>query len=118
MTGEFLALGTDIHLLARIEGEVSWSEETWLGVGSLPAVDAILEALLLGKVRIAFAELDVGDVRIDLFILANSQSVERMVVALFGNLLALKISFIFSDGDDVFFLRYPTSAPDFRDPGC
>ena len=66
-------------------------------------MDAILETLLLGKARIAFAELDVGDVRIDLFIPAYSQAVERMIVAVGGQLLALKIGFIFSDGGDVFF---------------
>jgi hypothetical protein len=75
----------------------------WLGVWSLPAVDAILETLLIGKARIAFAELDVGDVSIDLFIPAQSQAVERMIVAVGGQLPALKIGFIFSDGGDVFF---------------
>ena len=103
MTGQFLPLRTKIYLLARIEREVSCSKETWLGVGSLPAVDAILEALLLGKAWIAFAELDVGDVGIDLFLPAYSQAVERMIVAIGGQLLALKIGFIFSEGDDVFF---------------
>jgi hypothetical protein len=52
----------------RIEREVSCSEETWLGVRSLPAVDAILETFLIDKARIAFAKLDVGDVGIDLFV--------------------------------------------------
>jgi hypothetical protein len=103
MAGQFFSLGTDIHLLARIEREVSGREETWLGVGSLPAVDAILETLLIGKTWIAFAELDVGDVGIDLFLPAYRQAVERMVVAVGSELLALKIGFIFSDGDDVFF---------------
>ncbi len=103
MTGELFALGTAIHLLARIEREVSRREEPWLDVGSLPAVDAILETLLLGKTWIAFAELDVGDVGIDLFLPAYRQAVERMVVAVGSELLALKIGFIFSDGDDVFF---------------
>ena len=32
MAGQFLALWTAIHLLARIEREVSSGEETWLGV--------------------------------------------------------------------------------------
>jgi hypothetical protein len=64
---------------------------------------------LLGKARIAFAELDIGDVGIDLFILAERQAVERMIVAIGGELFALEIGFIFSDGGDVF-LRSPPSA--------
>jgi len=68
MTGQFFSLRTTIHQFVRIEREVSCSEETGLGVRSLPAVDAILETFLIGKARIAFAELDVGDVGIDLFV--------------------------------------------------
>lgn len=66
-------------------------------------MDALLEALLIGKARIAFPELDVGDVGIDLFLPAQSQAVERMIVAVGGQLPALKIGFIFSAGGDVFF---------------
>jgi hypothetical protein len=90
-------------LFVWIEREVSCREETRLGIGSRPAVDAILETLLLGKTWIAFAELDVGNVGIDLFLPAYRQAVERMIVAVGGELLALEISFIFSDGGDVFF---------------
>ena len=103
VTGQFFALRTAIHLFARIEREVSRGEETWLGVWLLLPVDAILDALLIGKAWIAFAELDVGDVGIDLFLAAYSQAVERMIVAIGGQLLALKIGFIFTDGGDVFF---------------
>ena len=103
MTGQFFSLRTEIDLFVGIEREVSCSEETWFGVWSLSGVEAILETLLLGKTWIAFAELDVGDVGIDLFIPAHSQTVERMIVAIGGQLLALKIGFIFSDGGDVFF---------------
>jgi hypothetical protein len=53
--------------------------------------------------------LDVGDVRIDLFILADLQAVERVIVGIGGQLFALKIGFISSDGGDVFFTP-PTSA--------
>src|SRR6476619_7974313 len=102
MAGQFLPLRTKINLFVWIEREVSCREETGLGIGSRPAVDAILETLLLGKAWIAFAELDVGDVRIDLFLFAYRQAVERMIIAVRGQLLALKIGFIFSDGDDVF----------------
>ena len=58
---------------------------------------------MIGKAWIPFSELDVGNIGIDLFIPADSQAVERMIVAVGGQLLALKIGFIFSDGDDVFF---------------
>ena len=103
MAGQLLPLGTAIHLLGWIEREVCRREETWLSVGSLPAVDAILEEFLLGKARIAFAELEVGDVGIDLFLLADRQTLQGMIIAVGSQLLALKIGFIFSDGGDVFF---------------
>jgi hypothetical protein len=47
-------------------------------------VDAILEMLLIGKTRIACAVLDVGDVSVDLFILADLQAVERVIVGIGG----------------------------------
>jgi hypothetical protein len=103
MAGQFFSLRTTIPLFVRIEREGSCSKETCLGIGSLPAVEAILETFLIGKTRIAFSEVDVGDVGIDLFIPAHSQAVERMIVAVRGQWLALKIGFIFSDGGDVFF---------------
>ena len=106
MTGQFLALRTNIDLLARIEREVSCREETGLGVGSLPAVEALLEASLLGKVRIAFAKLDVGDVGIEPCIFAHNQRIIRMIVAVGGQLLALKIGFLVSEGGDVFFCAF------------
>ena len=103
MAGQFLPMRTSIHLFVWIEREVSCREEPWLGVWTLPAVDAILETLLIGKARIACAVLDVGDVGIDLFILADLQAVERVIVGIGGQLPVLKIGFIFSDGGDVFF---------------
>jgi hypothetical protein len=106
MASQFFSLRTKINLFFWIEREVSCREETGLGVGSLPAVETILEAPLLGKARIAFAELDVGDVRIDLFFPAYRQAVEGMIIAVRGQLLALKIGFIFSDGGDVFFAPF------------
>ena len=110
MAGQVLPLRTSIHLFVWIEREVSCREEPWLGVWTLPVVEAILETLLIGKARIACAVLDVGNVSIDLFILADLQAVERVIVGIGGQLPALKIGFIFSDGGDVFFLRPPTSA--------
>jgi hypothetical protein len=75
MAGQFFSLGTEINLFDWIEREVRSGEETWLGDGSLPGMDAILEALLIGKARIAFTELDVGDISIELFMLAQGQAV-------------------------------------------
>jgi len=106
MAGQFFSVGTPIHLFVWIEREVCCGEEPWLGVWT---VDALLETLLLGKARIACAVLDVGDVGIDLFILADLQAIERVIVGIGGELLALQIGIIFSDGDGVF-LRYPTWA--------
>jgi len=103
MTGQFFSLRTAIHLFVWIEREVSCREEPWLGVRPLPAMNAILEALLIGEARIACAVLDVGDVGIDLFILADLQTIERVIVGIGGQLFALKPAFIFSDGGDVFF---------------
>ena len=103
MAGQFLPLRTSIHLFVWIEREVRNSEETRLGVWTLPAVDAVLETFLLGEAGIACAVLDVGDVSIDLFILADLQAVERVIVGISGQLFALKPGLTFSDGDGVFF---------------
>ena len=104
MAGQFLPLRTAIHLFVRIEREVSCREEPWLGTRSLPAAEgAILETLLINKTRIACAVVDVGDVGIELFILADLQAVERVIVGIGGQLFALKPAFTFSDGDGVFF---------------
>jgi hypothetical protein len=70
MAGQFIPVRTEKNLFDWIEREVRRGEEPGLGNWSLPAVDTLLEALLIGKARIAFTELDVGDVGIDVFILA------------------------------------------------
>jgi hypothetical protein len=54
-------------------------------------VDAILEALLLCKALISFSELDVWDVRVDLFVLAREQAVIGMIVAVGGEFFSLEI---------------------------
>ncbi len=103
MAGQFFPLRTEINLFTRIEREVRSSEETWLGGWSLPALNALLEALLIGKVRIAFTKLNVGDISSDLFIPAQSQTVERMIVAVCGELFSLKIGFVLVDGNEILF---------------
>jgi len=47
--------------------------------------------------------IDLGLHRVDLFIPAHIQAVERVIVWIGSELLALKTGFIFSDGGDVFF---------------
>ena len=76
VAGQFFSLRTEIDLLAFIIRKIIGGEETGLGVRSLPVVDAILETLVLGKARIAFAELDIGNVGVSLFIFANRQTIE------------------------------------------
>ena len=66
-------------------------------------MNAILETLLLCKVRIPFAELDVGDVGVDLFIPADRQAVERMIVAIGGQLFPLEVSLGFANRLKVLF---------------
>ena len=110
MAGQFFSVRAEINPFGQIKQKVGSSEAARLDIRSLPAEGAILETLLIGEARIACAVLDVGNVRIDLFILADLQAVERVIVGIGGQLFALKIVFIFSDGDGVFFLRPPTSA--------
>lgn len=76
MARKFFSLGAKTDLLAFIIQEISRSEDLWLGVRSLSAVDAILEAFVLSKARITFPKLDVRDEGIDLVILADGQTVE------------------------------------------
>jgi len=66
MTLQFFSVRTKIDALAFIIRKISGGEGTWLEVRSLPAVDAILEALLIGKAWISFSELDIWDEGIDL----------------------------------------------------
>jgi len=102
MTFQFLSVRAKIDTLAFIISKISRAERTRLGICLL----LIFETLLLGKTRIACAVLDVGDVSIDLFILADLQAVERVIVGIGGQLPALKIGFIFSDGGDIFFAPF------------
>ena len=103
MTGQFFSLRAEINLLAGVKRKIRSVERTRLRACALPAVDAILEAFLIRKVRITFAEVDVGDVGVDLFILAHIQTVERMIVAIGGELLSLKIGFILANRCQILF---------------
>ena len=101
MAGEFFSVRTKINLSGGIEREVSSAERTWLGVRTLSAMDAIFEALLIGKARVAFSELDIGDIGVELFIFADRQTVERVIVAVCCQLFALEKGWLFSNGNQV-----------------
>ncbi len=77
VAGQLLVIRADVNLFSGIQEEVRQREGGCLCLRSLPAAEgAILETLLLGEAHIAFAELDVGDVRINLFIPADYQALE------------------------------------------
>ena len=67
MTLQFFSVRTEIDALAFIIRKISGAERTRLGIRLL----AIFETLLLGKARIALAELDAGIIRVHLFIFAD-----------------------------------------------
>ena len=81
MAGQFLALRADVNLPGGIEFEIFDRERLQLFLLPLPAMNAVLEALLIGKALIPLAKLNVGDVSIDPFRLAERQAVEAMIVA-------------------------------------
>ena len=104
MTGELLALGTNVNLVDRIKGEISGSEGVRLGCLCLGGVDVILEALLVRKALAPFSEVDIWEISIDVFGLAEGERLKRVVVAVSSELLFLEEGLTFSDGDGVFFL--------------
>jgi len=50
---------------------------------------------VIGETRITFTELNIGDVGIELFIFADLQAVEGVLVAVSGELFALEESRLF-----------------------
>jgi len=69
-------------------------------------VDAILETLLPGKARIVFANLDVWDAGIGLFILADLQDVERVEVGIRSQLFAFEEGWFLPNGDKIFLFTF------------
>ena len=67
MTFQFFSVRTKIDALAIIIRKISGAERTRLGIRLL----AIFETLLIGKARIALAELDAGIIRVHLFTFAD-----------------------------------------------
>jgi hypothetical protein len=51
----------------------------------------------------AFAELDIGDIRVEVFIIADCQAVERMIVAIGGEFFALEVVRGFADRNQILF---------------
>jgi len=94
-----LALRTAIGLFRLIEEEISFGENAFFPVcllpNSLPGVEAILEPGLSGKALISFAELDIGDIGIQVLSLAHGQAV---IIAVCAELFACKIVLFFADG--------------------
>ena len=81
MAGQFFPLGAKIDLPGRVKCEIFHGERPQLFLLRLPAVYPILEPALFGKALIALAKLDVWDVSIHAFRLAERQAVEAMLVA-------------------------------------
>jgi len=103
MAGELLPLGANVNLVDRIKGEISGSEGGRFAGLWLFGLDAVLEALLVSKALVPFSELDIGDISIDVFGLAQGERLERVVVAVGSELFFLEEGITFSDGDGVFF---------------
>ena len=98
VTGQFLAVRAEIDLPVGVEREIGQGKERRFLLRSLPAMDSILEAFLPGEARVTFAEVNVGDVSVHLFVAADGQAVKRMVVAVGGELFAFEIVGAFADG--------------------
>ena len=94
MQGQFLPLRTEIDLPRVIGFEIFHREGLFAFLLALPAVEAILEALLLGKAPVPLAKLDVGDVSIHPFGPAEGQALKTVIVAVCGQLFALEELFI------------------------
>ena len=106
MTLQYFSVRTEIDALAFIIRKISRAERTRLGICIL----LIFETLLIGKARIALAELDIGDVRVQLFIFADRQTVQRMIVTIGGEFFALEVVWVFANRNQIFFSRHPASA--------
>ena len=100
---QHLALRTDIDLPGTIEEKVCIGELRFSFRGSRSPMNAILESLLLEEAWIAFAKLQIWDVSVQLFCLAERQISKAVVVAVRRELLALKVTGQFANGLHVLF---------------
>ncbi len=93
LQAEFLAIRTDVDLSGVVALEIVRREQPPPLHRPLPAMDTVLEALLLGEAFIPLAELDVGDGGVHACGLAKGQAVETVLVAVGGQLLAFEVVF-------------------------
>ena len=93
---QFFSIRTTIDALVFIISKISGAERTRF-------LALFFETLLLGKARIAFAELDIGDVGVDLFIFAERQAVEGVIVAVCGEFFALEVVWILAHRNHILF---------------
>lgn len=64
-------------------------------------MNAILETFLIVETRIAVAVMDVGDVSLELLLLADLETAQRMIVGIGSQFLALEVGWLFADGDHI-----------------
>ena len=102
-TSQDLSLRTDIDLAESIEAKVRIGELRVFFHGSSSGMNAILESHLLEKAGIPFAELDVGDVGVQLFPLAERQIGQAVIIAVGGELFALKVIGLLANGLHILF---------------
>ena len=98
-----LAMRTDIGLPEGIEAKIIIGELGFSFRGSCFAMNAILESRLFEEVGISFAELDVGDVSIQLLRLAECQIGQAIIVAVRSELFSLKVIGLLANGLHILF---------------
>lgn len=103
VAGQLIPLRANVDLVGCIQREICSGEGGRFGGLWLPGLDAVLETLLVSETRVSFAELDIRDISIDGFGLAQGESLEGMIIAVSGELLPVEVGSSFADGDDVLF---------------
>lgn len=76
-----LALRAEIDLPCRVKDKISKSKGLLAMTRTFSGMDAMLEPLLIGKLWIALAELHVGDVSIQAFLLTENQAGMAEIIA-------------------------------------
>jgi hypothetical protein len=99
MTLQLFSVRTEIDALAFIISKISRAERTGLGICIL----LLFETLLIGKARIALAELDIGNICVHLFLFTDRQTVQRMIVTIGGEFFALEVVWILANRNHILF---------------